>query len=112
MNINGKQIFLIIGAIVSVLMVAGPQLTDLFGSALAKNIVSCAGLTNLIINSVMVSFTSNSQTVLDAKAQTGVSVLVDRTASPSIAAMAVDPKQTSIEPAPGEAAAVRQVAGT
>jgi len=110
MTLNGKQIFMIIGAVVSVLMIAGPQLTDLFGSALAKNITSAAGLGNLIINGVMVALTSNTNVVFDAKSQKGVEVNVNRNAAPAIAAMAVDPDQQSIAPAPGEDAAVKQVA--
>lgn len=102
MNLNGKQIFLIIGAIVSVLMIAGPQLTDLFGSTIAKNVASGAGLVNLMINSIMVALTGNMpqsqqiQQVLDMK---GVQHLeINKDASPEVARMAVDPSVNKIAP--------------
>lgn len=106
MNLNAKQIISIAGAILSVLMISTAQLTDLFGPGVAKSIVSVAGLGNLIMQSVMTALTSTANVVLDAKSQKGVEVFVDRTASPQIAAMAMDPKQDNISPAPGEAQAV------
>lgn len=110
MNLNGKQIFLIIGAIVSVLMIAGPQLTDLFGSTIAKNVASGAGLVNLMINSIMVALTGTMpqsqqiQQVLDMK---GVQHLeINKEASLEVARMAVDPNVNKIAPS---AESVRQV---
>lgn len=116
MNLNGKQIFLIIGAIVSVLMIAGPQLTDLFGSATAKNVTSAAGLVNLMINSVMVALTGNLtqdqqvKQVLDMK---GVERLrVNENASPALAALAMDPAVNKISPTDEARSVVAATAAT
>jgi hypothetical protein len=110
MTINAKQIVLIVIAMLSFLAGASANLTELFGTGVAKLIVSSAVFVNGMMSAALTPFLSNANVVIDAKAQTGVNVLVDRTAAPNIAALAVDPKQTSIEPAPGEAAAVKQVA--
>jgi hypothetical protein len=113
-SLNGKQIFLIIGAVVSVLMIAGPQLTDMFGSGPAKYISSAAGLINLMINSVVAVLTGNLpqaqqvQQVLDMKGVERLSV--NGNASPALAAMAVDPTINKIAPAPGAMDAVTKTA--
>lgn len=109
-NLNGKQIFLIVGAIVSVLMVAGPQLTDLFGAGVAKNIASTAGLINLMINGVMVALTgtvSQDTQVRQVLAAGGIDrIEVNKDASPALAKLAMDPNMNNIAPAAG---AMRQV---
>lgn len=116
MNLNGKQIFLIIGAIVSVLMVAGPQLTDLFGTAAAKNIASGAGLINLMINAVMVALTGNmspDQQVKQVLDMPGVERLrVNKNASPELAALAMDPNVNKISPTDEARSAVAATAAT
>jgi hypothetical protein len=127
-DLNGKQIFLIIGAIVSVLMVAGPQLTDLFGAGPAKYIASAAGLTNLIINSVVAILTGNiapemqlrqiasvpggqDALVRNVLAMPGIEPLeVNRRASPELAQLAVDPNVDKIAPKPADATAVMKTA--
>lgn len=114
MNLNGKQIFLIIGAIVSVLMIAGPQLTDLFGSTAAKNVTSAAGLVNLMINAVMVALTGNisqDQQVKQVLDMPGVERLrVNKNASPELAALAMDPTVNKISPTDEARSAVAQTA--
>jgi len=128
MNLNGRQIFLIIGAIVSVLMVAGPQLVDLFGPGPAKYIASAAGLTNLIINSVVAVLTGNvapevqlrqiasapggqDALVRNVLSMPGIEPLeVNRRASPELAALAVDPNVDKIAPKPSDAGAVMTTA--
>lgn len=114
MNLNGKQIFLIIGAIVSVLMIAGPQLTDLFGSAVAKNVSSAAGLVNLMINAVMVALTGNvsqGEQVKQVLAMPGVqNIDINRKASPALAALAMDPTVDKIAPIPADSQKVAETA--
>ena len=114
MNLNGKQLFLIIGAIISVLMVAGPQLTDLFGAGPAKYIASVAGLMNLIINSVMAVLTGTmpqADQVRQVLAMTGVEKLdVNSKASPALARLAVDPNVDKIAPTPSALATVTKTA--
>jgi hypothetical protein len=112
-NLNGKQIFLIVGAVISVLMVAGPQLTDLFGAGPAKYIASVAGLLNLIINSVMAVLTGTmpqADQVRQVLAMPGVEKLdVNAKASPALARLAIDPNVDKIAPTP---AAITQVTQT
>lgn len=114
MNLNGKQIFLIVGAVVSVLMIAGPQLTDLFGSTVAKDVTSLAGLVNLMINAVMVALTGNMSQDAQVKqvlAMPGVEKLdVNSKASPALARLAVDPNVDKISPTPASVAQVTQTA--
>ena len=114
MNLNGKQIFLIIGAVISVLMVAGPQLTDLFGAGPAKYIASVAGLLNLIINSVMAVLTGTmpqGDQVRQVLAMPGVENLgVNAKASPELARLAVDRNVDKIAPIPAAVAQVTQTA--
>lgn len=102
MSLNDKQIISIIGAIVSVLMIATPQLTDLFGAGTAKYIVSAAGLGNLIINSVMAAITgtlSQDQQVKQVLDMKGVERLrVNENASPALAVLAMDPNVNKISP--------------
>jgi hypothetical protein len=113
-NLNGKQIFLIIGAVISVLMVAGPQLTDLFGAGPAKYIASVAGLLNLIINSVMAVLTGTmpqGDQVRQVLAMPGVENLgVNAKASPELARLAVDRNVDKIAPIPAAVAQVTQTA--
>lgn len=109
-NLNGKQIFSIVGAILSVLMISTTQLTDLFGTGAAKSIVSVAGLGNLMIQSVMAVLTSQGNTVLDVKSMPGVEgIAVNEKANKTLATLAMDPTQDKIAPT-REAAA--QVAAT
>ena len=110
MTINAKQVVLIIIAMLSFLAGASANLTELFGVGVAKLIVSSAVFVNGMMSAALTPFLSNANVVVDAKAQKGVEILIDRTAAPNIAALAVDPKQNSISPAPGEDAAVKQVA--
>jgi len=98
-NLNGKQIFSIVGAILSVLMISTTQLTDLFGTGVAKSIVSVAGLGNLMIQSVMAVLTSQGNTVLDVKNMPGVEgIAVNGYANKTLATLAMDPTQNKIVP--------------
>jgi hypothetical protein len=108
--LNSKQIVLIVVAMLSFLASASANLTDLFGPGLAKIIVSTATFLNGLISASLAPFLSNTNVVLDAKDQTGVSVNIDRYANQKLAALAIDPTQANISPAPGEAAAVSKVA--
>ena len=94
MNLNGKQIIAIIGAIVSVLMVSTAQLTDLLGAPLAKTLVTVAGLVNMLLQSITVALTTQTAQVKDVLSMPGVeSVKVNAAASPALATIAVDATQ-------------------
>jgi N-dimethylarginine dimethylaminohydrolase len=83
-------------------MIAGPQLTDLFGAGPAKYIASAAGLVNLMINSVMVALTgapTQDQQVRSVLAMGGVErIEVNKDASVALARLAVDPQVNKIAP--------------
>lgn len=110
MNLNAKQVVLIIIAVLSFLATATTNLTELFGPGTAKIIASSATFLNGLIAAAMAPFLSNASTVKDAGQQTGVEMTVNRSAAPAIAALAVDPAQDSIAPAPGEENAVARKA--
>lgn len=106
-NINGKQIILVIGAIVSVLVVSTAQLTELLGPGLAKTIVTIAGLINMTLQSVGIALNTQMAQVHDVQAMPGVqNILVNAKASPTLAAMAADPSESKVVPTPEDAQAV------
>lgn len=99
LNLNGKQVISIIGAVVSALMVATSQLTDLFGAGVAKEIVSASALGNMILQSVMISLTGQGNTVRDVLDMPGVEhINVNGAANQTLAEIAMDPSQIKISP--------------
>jgi len=113
-NLNGKQIISIVGAVLSVLMISTAQLTDLFGAGIAKTVVSVAGLGNLILQSVMAAITgtlSQDAQVKQVLQMPGVERLrINKDASPALAAMAMDPAVDKISPMEGDRLVVAQTA--
>ena len=110
MNLNGKQVISIVGAILSVLMISTAQLTDLFGAGVAKSIVSVAGLGNLVLQSIMTAITSQGSQVRDVLAMPGVQKIdVNAAANQTLAAIAIDPNVDKIAPTQ---AALQQVTQT
>ncbi len=111
MNLNGKQIISIIGAIVSVLMISTAQLTDLFGASVAKTLVSIAGLINLTLQSVMAALTSQGNQVKDVLAMPGVDKInINAAANKTLAAIAIDPSVDKISPTQADQAQVTATA--
>lgn len=111
MNLNAKQIIAIAGAIISVLMVANAQLTDLMGPTAAKTITTIAGLANMIISSVTVALTSQGSTVKDVLAMPGVDKIdINAAANKTLAAIAVDPSVDKIGPTQNAQAQVEATA--
>lgn len=101
MNLNGKQIISIIGAVLGVLMISTTQLTDLFGAGVAKTLVSIAGLVNTILSSVMAVLTSQGSTVKDVLAMPGVEKInINADANKTLASLAIDPAINKISPTP------------
>ncbi len=110
MNLNAKQIISIVGAVLSALMIAGSQLTDVFGAGVAKSIVSVAGLGNLILQSIMAGITSQGSTVRDVRSMKGVeNIEVNAEANSTLAAIAVDPNEKKVSVRPKD---LQQVAET
>jgi len=97
MNLTGKQIIAIVAAVVSALMLATTQLTDIFGPTVAKNIVSGASLVNLILNSIIAALSGQATLVKDVAAMPGVErVSVNAQANTALATVATDPGQPKI----------------
>lgn len=111
MNINHKQVLSILLAVLGVLMVSTTQLTDLFGSTVAKSIVTVAGLVNSLLASIMAVITSQTGLVKDVQAMPGVEkITVNANASSALAQAAIDPANEKIEAKPGAEAAVTRAA--
>jgi hypothetical protein len=109
-NLNGKQIISIIGAVISVLMVSSAQLTDLLGASTAKTIVTVSGLVNMLLQSITVAITSQGSTVRDVLSMQGVDkISVNGQANSTLAQIAVDPAQNKIAPT---LAAMQEVTAT
>lgn len=101
MNLNAKQIMLIIGAILSVLVVSTAQLAEIFGSGIAKSIVSVAGLFNATLNAVLVAITGQGATFNEVRQMEGVeNIFVNADANKTLASIAVDPAVNNVGPAP------------
>jgi hypothetical protein len=111
LNLNGKQIIAIGGAVISVLMVSSAQLTDLLGPGVAKTIVTVAGLTNMILQSVTVALSTQTAQVKDVAAMPGIEkISVNSSASSALATLAVDPAQAKVSATPSSEAAVQKTA--
>jgi hypothetical protein len=111
LNLNGKQIIAIVGAVISVLMVSSAQLTDLLGPGVAKTIVTIAGLTNMILQSVTVALSTQTAQVKDVAAMPGIEkISVNSSASSALATLAVDPAQSKVSATPSSEAAVQKTA--
>lgn len=106
MNINLKQALGGSVVVLAVLMISSANLQDLFGPGVAKKIVSGAAILNGICGGWLTILTSQTNVVYDASQTKGVEVQVTAKASPTIAAMAVDPANSSIAPAHGQENAV------
>lgn len=97
MNLTGKQILSIVAAVVSALMLATTQLTDIFGASTAKLIVSAAALANMILNSIVAALTGQANLVKDVQAMPGVSKIVTNAqANETLSAIAADPSNTKV----------------
>lgn len=97
MNLTGKQIIAIVAAVVSALMLATTQLTDIFGASTAKSIVSMASLLNLILNSIIAALSGQATLVRDVAAMPGVErIAVNSTANQALATVATDPAQPKV----------------
>lgn len=97
MNLTGKQWLAIIAAIVSALMLATTQLTEIFGPTMAKTIVSIAALANMILNSIVAALTGQANLVKDVAAMPGVErVSVNAQANATLAQVATDPNQPKV----------------
>jgi hypothetical protein len=97
MNLTGKQLLLIVAAILSALVAASAQLTDIFGPAVAKSIISIISLSNTILTSVIAAMSGQANLVKDVRAMDGVDrVVVNANANQTLAKIAVDPNEPKV----------------
>lgn len=108
MNLNAKQIVLIILAMIGFTATGIQQLEPVIGVVAVKTVASLCTFIGGLIAAAMAPFLSNASVVKDAGSVQGVEVNIDRTAPQNIAALAVDATQTSISPKPGEERAVAE----
>ncbi len=110
MNLNQNQIIAIIIAVLSVLAGSTAQLTDLFGSGVAKTIISVATLGNTVLSSVLAVVSSQGSVIKQVLAMPGIQhVDVNAQANSTVATLAMDSAVDKISPTP---AAATQVAAT
>lgn len=111
MNLNGKQVISILGAILGVLMISTTQLTDLFGAGTAKTVTTVAGLINTLLSSIMAVITSQGSQVHDVLAMKGVEKIdINGEANKTLASIAIDPSINKISPTPAAMQAVTKTA--
>ncbi len=111
MNLNGKQILAIFGAVLAALMVSTTQLTDLFGPTVTKTIISTAGLIGLILNSITAAISGQGQMVRDVAAMPGVEkIQINSQANQTLAQVATDPQQPKVGAIPEAKVEVNNIA--
>lgn len=111
MNLNGKQ-FLAIGvALLGVLGASTAQLDIIVGPAITKVVVAIDTLLMSGMSAVLAVLTGQSNIVKDVQAMPGVEkITINAQANPTLATLAVDPKNDKIEPTPQAATAVAKTA--
>lgn len=108
---NRNQTLGIIIAILGVLMISTANLTDLFGPAATKGIVSASALLNAILGAVLAAMAGQAGQVRDVLAMPGVEkITVNRDANSTLASIAVDPAVNKIAPTQIDRAAVEATA--
>ena len=105
-QVNAKQIVLMILAMLSFTATGISAMEAVIGVTAVKAVAAIATFVGGLMAAAMTPFLSNTSVATDAAALPGVNLQVNRQASPQIAALAVDDKQNSIAPAPGEERAV------
>jgi hypothetical protein len=101
MQLNGKQIVLMILAMLGFVAAGANQLDPIIGVTAAKAVASIAAFVGGLMSAAMTPLLSNDRTVRDASNTTGVEpIRINEQASQSLAALAVDPSITNIGPAP------------
>lgn len=99
MNLTPLQIIGIVLAVNGALTGATAQLTDLFGTVIAKDIVSLASLVSAILGGIITSISGQASQIKNVLAMPGVeNINVNGQANLTLAAMAVDPSIDRIAP--------------
>jgi hypothetical protein len=110
MNLTGKQLLLILSAVLSALVAASAQLTDIFGPTTAKAIISVVSLGNTVLTSITAALSGQGSLLKDVAAMPGIEkITVNAQANQTVAKEAVSEAQPKIEATP---AALQTVAET
>lgn len=111
MNLTRNQIIAITLAVLGVLAGSATQLTDLFGTNVAKTMVTASSLVQTILASILAVMTGQTSQVKDVLAMPGVEKLtVNAAANQTLSAIAVDPRVDKIAPTTGAETAVAETA--
>lgn len=111
MNLNRGQVFSIIIAVFGVLVASTAQLTDLFGPAVTKYMVSASTLLMTILSSVNAILGGQGGQIAAVQAMPGVEkIVVNSQANSTLATLAIDPAQDKIEALPAAQAQVEATA--
>lgn len=111
MNITSKQWFQIISGINGGLITGAALLQTLFGQDLTIKIVAVLGIIGIIINSIGTTFSGQANLVRDVRNMDGVQhIEVNEKASPTLAALAMDPTEPKIAPSQAAAGRVEAIA--
>ena len=110
-TLNAKQIVLIILAMLGFTATGIQQLEPVIGHTAVLAVGSICTFVSGLMAAALSPFLSTSNVIKDASSVPGVDVQVSRDAPQQVAALAADPDQNSIAPAPGEERAVLQKAG-
>lgn len=87
------------------------QMTDIFGAGVAKSIASAASFLSSFVAGVQIILGGQSQQVKDVRAMDGVQhIEINEKATPTLAAMAMDPTEPKIAPSQASAAQVEAIA--
>lgn len=97
MGLTTQQLFGIAIAIFSVLAVSTANLADLFGPAFAKAVSSASNILNAILAGVLTTISGEAKLLQNASNIKGVRPIeVTGEASPSIAALAINPDVSNV----------------
>lgn len=111
MNLNRGQALSILIVVLGVLVASTSQLTDLFGPAITKYIISSATLLMSILAGVNTIIQGQGSQIAAVQAMPGVEkIIVNERANATLATLAVDPAQNKIEPTQKAASAVQATA--
>ena len=111
MNLNSRQVIAIVIAVLSVMSGSTAQLTDLFGSGIAKIIISFSSIATTTLSSVLAVISSQTSTVKEVLNMPGVDKInINADANKTLSAMAIDQKLDKISPTRSDMDAVTKTA--
>lgn len=111
MNLNRNQIISIAVLILGVMGTSTAQLTDLFGAAITKDIVSLSSLLTAILGGINSIIGGQASQIAAVQAMPGVDkIVVNQNANSTLATLAVSQDNNKVEITPGSENAVKATA--